>query len=169
MINPLKATSIITLQFYHQDHYASLKNFYLTPAQLKFTALPHDVLEIAIKDSYRHPVVIEVEGKPVGFFVLHHGSEIQEYTTNPKAILLRAFSINFNEQRKGYASKALEALPSFVRDNFNNFDEIVLAVNKQNDQAIKLYEKANFLYRGKKRYGLFGMQYILHYSFEIKE
>jgi hypothetical protein len=53
-------------------------------------------------------------------------------TTNPKAILLRALSINYRHQGNGYAKAAMKTLPLFVKNHFTKVDEIVLAVNEKN-------------------------------------
>ncbi|MFC4321825.1 GNAT family N-acetyltransferase [Litchfieldia salsa] len=168
MLSPVVDSSLIKLRYYHQEHFLQLQSFYLTPSQLKFTVLPTDVLAIAIKDPYRFPIVIELKGVPVGFFILHHGPEVKEYTNNSQAILLRAFSVNLNDQGKGYATNALTELPQFLKREFPDFNEVVLAVNKGNKTAINLYKKLGFHYQGRKRYGFMGLQYILHFSLKLK-
>ncbi|MBD8070082.1 GNAT family N-acetyltransferase [Bacillus sp. PS06] len=169
MLKSLVEASPITLRPYHHGHHQALQSFYLTPSQLKFTALPKDVIELAIQDPYRFPVVIQHGRTPVGFFILHYGPEIKGYTANPRAILLRALSINLKDQGKGYATDAFRALRPFLQEYFCEFDEIVLAVNKGNHRAIHLYEKIGFHYKGKERFGFLGLKYYLHFSLPINE
>jgi RimJ/RimL family protein N-acetyltransferase len=113
-------------------------------------------------DPSRYPIVILVEGDPVGFFVLHEGEGISTFTDNPNAILVRAFSINHKHQGKGYAKMAMLGLPNFVKKNFTTIEEIVLAVNAKNIAARGMYLKAGYIDKGIRREGSIGMQYLLH-------
>jgi RimJ/RimL family protein N-acetyltransferase len=161
--NRLEESKWVRLSFYHSEHYAVLQSFYLPKEQEKFTALPTEVIDLAIQDENRYPVIILSRDTPVGFFVLYDGKDIQAFTSNPNAISLRAFSINYIHQGKGYAKKALRLLPGFVMKHFPNINEIVLAVNEKNVAARRLYEKSGFEDRGLRRLGKIGMQLILHY------
>jgi RimJ/RimL family protein N-acetyltransferase len=152
----------IRLSFFKKEHEAGLKKFQLPPEQLEFTAMPIEALAVAIKDTHRNSVVVLREDIPVGFFVLSDGLDIKEYTNNPNAFILRAFSIDYLDQRKGYAKEALRLLPDFVRENFRGKTEIALAVNDRNISARKLYMKQGFVDQGKRKMGRKGEQWILH-------
>ncbi|MGC4379357.1 GNAT family N-acetyltransferase [Fictibacillus sp. Mic-4] len=149
---------MVELQFYKPDYFESLKAFKLPEEQEQFTAMPTSTLE---KAEGKHPVVIVNENKPVGFFVLHSSSRVREYTYNPQAMLLTAFSINHAEQGKGYAKKGLELLRSFISEQFPGCNEVVLAVNKRNIPAQKLYEKVGYQDTGRRKMGRIGEQLIL--------
>jgi RimJ/RimL family protein N-acetyltransferase len=163
LTNRLEEKEQVQLCFYRSEHDAVLQTFYLPKEQEKFTALPTEVIDLSIQDEKRYPVVILSRDTPVGFFVLHYDEDIQSFTNNPNAILLRAFSINYIHQGKGYAKKALHLLPEFVMKHFPNINEIVLAVNEKNVAARQLYEKSGFEDKGFRRLGKIGMQLILHY------
>ncbi len=159
---------MIKLSFYKKEHYSRLQSFYLPPFQKSFTALPLEILEISLKDEDRFPIVIEMNQHIVGFFVLHKGHEIREYTSNPNGMLLRALSINYCEQGKGYGTNALKVLPAFIKEHFKETTEVVLAVNHNNSIAKKLYERIGFCYKGRRRYGFLKLKYVFHYSLPIK-
>ncbi|MCA1029660.1 GNAT family N-acetyltransferase [Bacillus timonensis] len=156
----------IHLSFYKPEHEKALLQFHLPDELKKFTALPSEVLQLSIEDKNRYPIVILNGDTPVGFFVLHHGPDIQKHSMNGKAILLRAFLIDQKHHGKGYAKKGMEALPSFVKENLPAFNEVVLAVNFQNPVAKRLYEKAGFVDNGGRLEGRIGMQYILHLALD---
>ncbi|WKB36244.1 hypothetical protein QS257_03250 [Terrilactibacillus sp. S3-3] len=109
----------VHLAFYTSLHLEALNHFELSESQLPFTLLPKAALRTALNErDERFPVTILKKDLPVGFFVLHIGEGICDYTSNPKAVLLRAFSINYSQQRKGYAKAALQQLPGFVKKTF---------------------------------------------------
>jgi RimJ/RimL family protein N-acetyltransferase len=157
---------MVQLAFYEESHKQQLLQFNLPADQHQFTGLPSEVLEITIQDDNRYPIVILNGEEVVGFFVLHHGEEITSYSTNPNAILLRALSIDFPHQGKGYAKTAMKQLPLFMKTNFPQMSEIVLVVNERNLGAKKLYDGVGFIDRGERRMGEIGPQYLLHLELE---
>ncbi|NEW06586.1 GNAT family N-acetyltransferase [Paenibacillus sp. SYP-B3998] len=154
----------ISLVFYEEEHQEALELFYLTDEQLQFTASPKAALDVAKSDKQRFPVVILSENVPVGFFVLHVGENIQPFTRNPNAILLRALSVNYEHQGNGYGKQVLRLLPSFVAMHFGEINEIVLAVNETNPIAKRLYEKMGYVDKGFRKEFDKGDQIILHYA-----
>ncbi|WP_442598973.1 GNAT family N-acetyltransferase [Neobacillus sp. D3-1R] len=153
---------MVQLVFFEKKYEEKLLSFQLPEDQHQFTGLPVDVLEISIQDKNRFPIVISSDNEVVGFFVLHYGEDIRSFTSNPNAMLLRALSIDFNEQGKGYAKKAMQQLPQFVKNNFPQVNEIVLVVNKRNEGARVLYDKTGFDDTGEERIGEIGPQYLMH-------
>lgn len=154
------------LQFYSEKVKAELYKFSLAEEQHQFTALPSEALEI--EDRNRHPVVIMDGDMAVGFFVLHKGPVVKDYSLETNALLLRAFSIDEIQQGKGYAKAAMKLLPSFVLEHFPGTSEIVLAVNERNSAARTLYMKSAFKDDGKKLMGRKGLQSILTYKLDQK-
>jgi RimJ/RimL family protein N-acetyltransferase len=152
----------IEICFYQEHHQDFLKSFYLPESQKPFTAMPLEVLEDALSDQMQYPIVIDAENRPVGFFILHYQQEFQALVGNPKALLLRAFSVNHQDQGNGFAKRALEQLPQFVRTHFPQVDEVVLAVNEKNEHAKRVYLNSGFLDKGITRVGRIGLQHILH-------
>ncbi|PLS15853.1 GNAT family N-acetyltransferase [Bacillus sp. M6-12] len=151
----------VELSLYHSQHKETLNKFYLPEEQKQFTGLPVDILSLAIEDIHRFPLVILADSIPVGFFVLYDGEDIKAYTTKEHAMLLRAFSINHADQGKGYAKKGLLKLTDFVKKNFPQIEEIVLAVNAKNLPAKNLYLRSGFQDSGVLRIGPIGPQHIL--------
>ncbi|OQP17559.1 MULTISPECIES: GNAT family N-acetyltransferase [Geobacillus] len=149
--------------FYHSDHDATLRSFDLPKEQQRFTALPAEALKACSEEKERKPIVILHQERPVGFFVLHTGKQIRPFTDNPRAVLLRSFSINYPEQGKGFAKQALALLPAFVNTHFSDINEIVLAVNERNVAAQRLYLTAGFIDSGRRREGKKGRQLLLYY------
>lgn len=157
-------TQNVALSLYEEAFREALYQFSLPEEQLQFTGLPSMVLEETLQDPSRYAVVILADGIPVGFFVLHTGGRLAEYTSNPRAILLTAFSVTEAHQGKGYAKKGLLALPAFVAEHLPDKEEIILVVNERNLPAKQLYEKTGFVDKGIRRMGPIGRQFMLHYS-----
>lgn len=137
----------------------TLSEFELPKEQSQFTALPKNVLS-ELKNG-QFPIVIECEGVPVGFFLLHSTERVKEYTDNPNALLLTALSIDHRQQRKGYAKNGMLTLPSFVRGEFGFCNEVILAVNHKNIPAQRLYSSVGFIDTGKRKVGPIGEQVIM--------
>ncbi|OZB93610.1 GNAT family N-acetyltransferase [Paenibacillus sp. XY044] len=151
----------VRLALYHPEHEAALEAFTLPKEQHEFTALPGEVIQKALERKERHPIVILGEEGPVGFFVLDTGEDRRQYSDNPNALLLRAFSIDHKHQGHGYATKSLLGLKEFVKKHFRTADEVVLAVNMRNAAARHVYLKAGFRDEGRTRMGPAGPQHIL--------
>ncbi|MCM3704037.1 GNAT family N-acetyltransferase [Paenibacillus macerans] len=155
---------VISLSLYDEKYLETLERFELPENQAEFTALPSEALDMSVNDPDRYPVVILADGTTLaGFFVLHRNSDFVPLVENPRALLLRALSVDFRHQGKGYAKAAMLQLPPFVREHFPEADEIVLAVNHQNYAAQRLYAKAGFEDRGLTKMGPKGLQHIYHY------
>lgn len=149
---------------YRNEDYLRLAQFKLPDEQKRFTALPEEAMKECIADPNRYPIVIESNDDLVGFFVLHKGDEIRDFTLNDHGMLIRALSIHYPHQRKGIALKAMKGLPIYVTEKFPFINELVLAVNVKNEAAQTLYKKAGFIDKGFKREGRIGLQYMLHYD-----
>ncbi|KMJ57352.1 hypothetical protein AB685_17875 [Bacillus sp. LL01] len=156
----------VELDTYRPEYRDRLNEFELPEEQLKFTSLPVDALETCETDKGRHPVVILSNRIPAGFFVLYQGEELPTYTDNPTAILLRAYSVSLPFQGQGIAGKSLELLPDFVKRNYPQVDEVILAVNLRNEAAQRVYLRSGFEDSGKKVMGRMGEQFV--YRLKVK-
>ncbi|GGA24283.1 GNAT family N-acetyltransferase [Paenibacillus physcomitrellae] len=154
---------MIELQLYRHGFFEDLMKFELPQEQQAFTAMPLEVLELALQDENRYPVVIVIEAEAVGFFVLHLHSELAEQLGRPKAVLLRALSMNHKHQGQGYAKQAMLKLPELVKQLFPDQEEIVLAVNEKNEAGRQLYSRCGFEDLGHRNTGRSGLQLVLHY------
>ncbi len=139
-------------------------SYTLDENQLRFTASAEQALQSieAREDDDAFPVTIFDEGKPVGFFVLDFGKDKLELTDNARSALIRSLSVNPQMQGRGIGKTAMLKLDGFVRENFKDCDELVLAVNQQNESAYHIYLKAGYIYDGKTRIGRSGPQYLMY-------
>ena len=154
---------MITLSFYRSEDFEDLTSYSLDEQQSQFTAMPKATLEI-IKGKNtgdKFPVTIFYQHKAVGFFVLDFGEDKFELTENKNSTLLRSLSINPDYQGKGIGKTSMIILSDFVKDNFPECDEVVLAVNFNNKSAYDLYLKCGFEDQGKTRQMSKGWQNLL--------
>lgn len=138
-------------------------DYILPEHQARFADVPSRIFaEHPTLHRDKLPVVIRHQDRPVGFFILDKGSDVAIYSPNPKAVLLRAYSLNPAYQGRGLAQMSLstEVLQPFVRQHFGDAQEIVLAVNHANIAAQKLYVSVGFQDSGRRVQGALGEQYI---------
>ena len=152
----------ISLAPYHPSFERQLTDFHLPEDQLQFTSMPLDKIHNpSISKDTSHVVILHNDA-PVGYFALENGEKLRKYSSNPEARLLTSFSIDARHQGQGIAKSGLNQLPSFIKENLPDINEVVLGVNKRNKAAISLYLKTGFtdedeIYEGPK-----GPQHILH-------
>lgn len=149
--------------FYDERFKQEIDQYQLNEEQLRYTGDPKDCIKLSNEDSERHSILAMENDQLVTFFVLHKNEGVKPYSDNDYAILIRAFSTDFRQQGKGYAKKALMQLPAFVRDNFTEINELVLAVNLGNEAAQGLYKKCGFIDEGVRRMGKKGELIIMSY------
>ncbi|WP_067837512.1 GNAT family N-acetyltransferase [Amphibacillus sediminis] len=155
----MEEKACIKLAYATQDYFKELHAFQLPDQQAQFAALP--IKQQSDIEEGQNPIVILNGQEPVGFFLLHTTDRVKEYTDNPRAVLLTAFSINYIHQGKGYAYRGLAMLKKFITSEFSNINEVVLAVNHKNIPAQKLYTKVGFIDTGKRKTGPIGEQWIM--------
>ena len=143
----------ISLEYRNDTHRPILDTFTLPTDQEKDTTLPKD-MDDPLLDGV-HPIVV-VAPKPVGMFLLHDNERVISYTTESNALLFSAFAINYEDQGKGYAKAALQALPQFVKQHFPHIREIVLSVNLKNEAAFCLYMSVGWSDTGRRIGGPIG-------------
>ncbi|AZA79373.1 GNAT family N-acetyltransferase [Chryseobacterium sp. G0186] len=154
---------MIRLAFFKEEELAKV-SYSLDENQLRFTATAEQALENIKKraDNDAFPITILEDDIPVGFFVLDFGKDKFELTDNENAVLVRSLSVNPEIQGKGVGKIAMMQVDDFVKKNFKDCNEIVLAVNQQNDLAYHIYLKAGYIYDGKTRMGRSGPQYLMY-------
>lgn len=150
---------MVKLKHFSNEYVEELNSFELPEEQAQFTALPSKVL---VEAEGKHQIVIIDGAEPVGFFLLHQTKRVKDYSDNPNAMLLTALSVNHAKQGKGYAKKAMFLLRDFVKSEFPDCDEIVLAVNHKNIPAQRLYIGVGFTDTGRRKNGPIGEQYIFN-------
>lgn len=141
-----------------------LETYTLPEHQIIFSGLPKEAIEIAVKDTTRHPILLTDKEQVTTFFILQKKEEALNYTDNKQAMLLRSFSTAEKYQGKGYATLALTLLPAYVNKAFPDKNELVLAVNSRNHSAIQLYKKCGYLDTKKRRKTAYGELLILSKS-----
>lgn len=154
---------MVSLRFFTISDFPEL-DYALDENQLQYTSTVEKALE-RIKqrnDSKAVAVTILEDEKPAGFFVLDFGEDKLDLTDNEKSVLLRSLSVNPYLQGKGIGKAAMQQADLFVRENFPDCDEIVLAVNQKNISAYQIYLRTGYLYEGKSRIGRSGPQYLMH-------
>jgi RimJ/RimL family protein N-acetyltransferase len=149
----------IELVHYSNIYLDVLNSFNLPKEQVQYTALPCEITEVT---EGQYPIVILNDNTPVGFFLLHSTERVKEYTDNSKAMLLTSFSVNHANQGKGFAKNGMLLLGDFVKSEFPNCDEVILAVNHKNIPAQKLYLKVGFQDTGRRKIGPLGEQFIMN-------
>jgi RimJ/RimL family protein N-acetyltransferase len=153
----------VQLYFYYERYINEVKDYHLTEEQLRFTGTPKVCIELSYDDCDRFSILAMEEDKLVTFFVLHKNQGVIPYSDNHNSILLRSFSTDSRYQGKGYAKKALMQLSAFIRENFSDINEVVLAVNIKNETAQGLYRKCGFVDEGIRRMGKKGELIIMGY------
>nr|WP_251047913.1 GNAT family N-acetyltransferase [Planococcus sp. ISL-109] len=141
---------------------------YELPAdQQEFTSLPQDLIKRDAGNPEKHLVVIRARGEVAGFFELDESSDRKRCSDNPKALLLRGYSVNPKFQGRGIATGSLDALPAFMKEEFTEFNEVVLGVNARNSAAQNLYKKVGFEDTGRRIMGPKGEQLVM--CLKVKE
>ena len=153
----------MNLMTYQKDLDYLLNDYHLPEEQAQYSALPRMAVEISENDSNRHPLMGIVDHHLVTFFILEEGEAAKIFSADDRDILLRSFSTNYENQGKGYARKALELTPDYIRKNLPHINGIVLGVNKKNVAAQKLYEKCGFIDEGNRVMGSKGEMIVMKY------
>lgn len=155
---------MVRLEFFIPDKHLSQLSYSLDEEQQRFTATVGKALKNIAERNGREafPVTILDDDMAVGFFVLDFGEDKFELTDNKEAVLVRSLSVNPEIQARGIGKTAMMQLDDFVKEKFENCNEIVLAVNQKNDSAYHIYLKAGYIYDGKTRIGRSGPQYLMY-------
>ncbi|PIF44423.1 acetyltransferase (GNAT) family protein [Chryseobacterium sp. 52] len=153
---------MISLAFFKQEDFSGV-NYILDEEQQKYTSGAEKALQ-RIKDrndSQGFAVTVFKDEEPAGFFVLDFGEDKFELTENEHSVLLRSLSVNPELQGRGIGKAAMQKADDFVREQFPDCDEIVLAVNQKNLSAYHIYLKTEYVYEGKTIIGRSGPQYVM--------
>lgn len=146
----------------YQDTFDKLINHYfLTEDMTYYTSLPKECVKKSKITSTFHSILAISNDELVTFLVLDEGDDKLNYTKNTNALLLRSFSTDSRQTKKGFAKKTLLLLPDFVKQNFPHVNEIVLAVNEKNTIAEKLYLQTGFIDSHLRIMGPKGKQKVL--------
>ncbi|WP_040203565.1 GNAT family N-acetyltransferase [Neobacillus jeddahensis] len=151
------------LHFYDERFKTLIDHYQITEDQLRFTGRPTDCIKLSATDIDRYSILAMEEDQVVTFFDLHKNEGAKPYSDNEHAIVIRSFSTDFRHLGKGYAKMALRLLPEFIRKHFREIDEIVLAVNVQNEVAQGLYKACGYIDEGERMMGPRGELIVMSY------
>lgn len=154
---------MVSLHFYKPEDFSGV-NYTLNEIQSQYTSTAEFAIE-RIKernDGKGFSITIFEDEKPAGYFALDFGDDKFELTDNPNSVLLRSLSINPDFQGMGIGKSAMIQVDDFIRENFKDCDEIVLAVNENNSSAYELYVRVGYQYDGKTRIGRSGPQRLMY-------
>lgn len=154
---------MVNLKFFTPEDLSGV-SYDLDEDQMRFTATAQQALQSISErdDSDAFPVTIFEDDIPAGFFVIDFGKDKFELTDNENSALIRSLSVNPEMQGRGIGKAAMLKVDGFVKENFKNCDEVVLAVNQKNDSAYHIYLQAGYIYDGKTRIGRSGPQYLMY-------
>lgn len=153
----------ITMRPYQESDREELENFKLSPAQHAFTSLPVEILDAAVDDKDKFPVVVlNDDDDIVGFFQLHKNYQHVGYATPKDVIYIRSLSVNESFQGRGYGTMIAMQLPSYVQANFGDLDHFYLVVDGDNEAAWSLYERAGFNNVAIKEHGPIGEERLYY-------
>lgn len=137
--------------------------------QLEFAGLPQDIIERDAENPQKHLIIIKTRNEVAGFFELDESADRKKYSNNPKALLLRGYSVNPKFQGRGIATGSIYALPDFMKKEFPEFNEVVLGVNARNKPAQRLFKKAGFEDTGRRFMRSTGEQIVMCMPIEQAE
>jgi len=151
------------LYFYNERFRNAIEEYNLTEEQLRYTGTPVASINLSSQDPDRESILAMEGDTLVTFFDLHKNEGARPFSDNKQVILVRAFSTDFRHQGKGHAYNALMLLPDFVKEHYQDINEIVLAVNLENNAAQGLYKKCGYIDEGERRMGTKGELIIMSY------
>lgn len=126
-----------------------IEKFNISTSDRKFTKTPLENIELAQDNDERFPILVFNDKQQcIAFFTLHTGDGVKPYTNNRYAIFFRSFSVDRDYRGQGVGKAVIESLPTFVAESFPNIEEIYLTVNIDNEIALQLYKKCNYVYMG---------------------
>lgn len=132
--------TIEKMKAHHREQVLSLQ---VHPEQVKFVGEIEEILTNESEQIVAH--VILADAKVVGFFLLDTSyPEHYDFATYG-SLGLRAYFVGNQFQGKGYGSRGVKALPSFLEQAYSGYDAVFLTVNCKNPAAYQCYLKAGFV------------------------
>ena len=130
---------MIELRKITEDNFIDAFNLKLAPGQERFVS--HPIRSLAQAYVYREqcqPFGIYADGKMVGYVMVIYDYDVPEYD-------IWHMMIDESMQGRGYGSAALDKVIEYIRTKpFGDSGRVALTCNRDNDIAIKLYERKGF-------------------------
>ncbi|MGL6313940.1 GNAT family N-acetyltransferase [Vibrio sp. WXL103] len=111
--------------------------------QSEFTVGKVDEVIPSLKE-HEHPHLIIRNGDVVGFFLLDLSYTTTYGFSSSKALGIRALLVDHRYQGRGVATEAICLLPTYVAENYPDFEVLQLTVNCRNAAAYNCYLKCGF-------------------------
>ncbi len=133
--------------------------------QLDYAGTTAEAIELAEADTVQDLIGLAIvhESKVVGFLLLRRRSAAPDWAPADAAVMT-ALRVNFAHQSLGHGRRALELLPSWVRDNWPTTNLLTLAVDDDNAAAIRAYHRAGWVDDGRRYQGRVGAERRMNYS-----
>lgn len=134
---------MINLQSITEENWLKVTELTVNEEQKRFLAPPIGILARAYvyRNCNGKVYVIADDNLIVGV------SLVREFTDEPLGYELQQFMIDKKYQGKGYGKKALELILDELRKE-HHYDHVEVCVNKEDNIAIHVYEKAGFVDSG---------------------
>ncbi|MBQ3417329.1 MAG: GNAT family N-acetyltransferase [Ruminococcus sp.] len=130
---------MITLRKITEDNFIDAFNLKLGTGQEKYVS--HPIRSLAQAYVYRdqcQPFGIYEDDTMVGYVMVIYDYDIPEYD-------IWHMMIDASQQGKGYGSEALDRVLEYIGTKpFGSSDRVTLTCNKENPQALKLYQSRGF-------------------------
>ncbi|MBO4694898.1 MAG: GNAT family N-acetyltransferase [Clostridia bacterium] len=134
---------MIELKPITEDNFIDAFNLKLAPGQDKFVS--HPIRSLAQAYVYRNqccPFGIYVGSKMVGYVMVIYDYDIPEYD-------IWHMMIDETMQGRGYGGEALKSVINYIKTKpFGDSNRVALTCNKDNIEALRLYEKNGFVRTG---------------------
>jgi diamine N-acetyltransferase len=134
-----RGKKMIRLTEVTEDNWLDVAALSVAEEQRRFVAPATGILArgYVYRDCGARVFVIENDGTIVGTAL------VREFTDEPLGYDLQQFMIDERFQRKGYGSEALRLILDELRKE-GHYDHVELCVKKDDEAAIRLYEKHGF-------------------------
>lgn len=129
----------------------------VTTEQIEFAGTIENSVDICKADASHQIAGLAIfdDQRVVGFLLLKRGASAPPWA-DPMAATVSAMRIDVSCQGQGIGSRALQALPSWVVENWPESLSLALAVDEENELARNAYAKAGFVDNSIREQGRIG-------------
>ncbi len=132
----------VSLRPLGKDDFAAVQHIIVAPEQVRFSGTVREAFEAAEENVDFHAIC---DGEHVvGFFKIDTAYGAQYPFAGKTGLGLRAFIVDLSQQGKGIATKAVMAMPEYLRPLYPNTTDVFLTVNFVNLAAKRAYLKGGF-------------------------
>ncbi|EOH95063.1 hypothetical protein UAW_02142 [Enterococcus haemoperoxidus ATCC BAA-382] len=152
------------LTMYDDTHQEHINNYCLSERKLRYVREPKIAIALTKKDPQRHAVLAFKDEHLVAFLTLYEARGGSPYSDNKNSLLVHDLSTDYRHLNNGHVKKAVQLLPSFIRQHFSTIDQLTIIVNEDKafTQALRL--EAGFEYTENNLPSVYGSQVFLQIS-----